>query len=296
MSLLGERWKALTGGWAGIAALGTFGLQAAGFLSLRFHLAALGVPADLGLLDARYLFEGANCLIFVLTALASWLLLLLMVYAVGWLVSRLIPKRFRVRITRRISTWWNERVSPLLVPSCIAWLGVVLAVLLIQLALRQCLQFQNLLIASGPPRPRWLATILLSESDVPLSLFLGGAVLLIGVTVALWATSEREGNKPLGGRLLGLLLILEIGLVPINYGVLTANHSMERVSGIESLSTEAESWLVWEDDHRLVVLVIPTQPGRAATRKLVLASKGSLGPIHITGRERLLQRLLRENP
>src|SRR5215470_5250047 len=94
---LREKLDAVFGGWVPIAAGGAILLHAMGFLSLRFHLAALGVRADLSLLDSRYAFEGASCLLYLLADLASLLLLLLAAGLLLFLLALAVPRAARER-------------------------------------------------------------------------------------------------------------------------------------------------------------------------------------------------------
>ncbi|HEX9734323.1 MAG TPA: hypothetical protein VGG06_20315, partial [Thermoanaerobaculia bacterium] len=57
---LEDRVKALAAGWTAALAAALALLYVAGYLSLRFQLDALGVAADLNVVDERYLFEGAH--------------------------------------------------------------------------------------------------------------------------------------------------------------------------------------------------------------------------------------------
>ena len=61
---LSEKAKAFAADWAAYAALGSFALYLPGYLSLRFHLTALGIGTDLAVLDERYLFAGAKSLVY----------------------------------------------------------------------------------------------------------------------------------------------------------------------------------------------------------------------------------------
>ena len=59
---LGDKVKGLAGTWTAYTALGSFTVYLLGYLTLRFHLTALGVGTDLAVLDERYLFAGAKFL------------------------------------------------------------------------------------------------------------------------------------------------------------------------------------------------------------------------------------------
>ena len=97
-----------------------------GYLALRFQLTALGVGTDLSILDERYLFEGAKFLLVVVTAIPVGVLIGLPVAALLWPAGRALPGA-RDALVR----WWSAPARPLIA-------GIVFAVLLIQVVMRQC--------------------------------------------------------------------------------------------------------------------------------------------------------------
>ena len=68
---LGARVKALSGDWATYMVLGNLLLYIVGYLTLRFHLTAMGIGTDLAVLDERYLVTGARFLVYLLAAVPS---------------------------------------------------------------------------------------------------------------------------------------------------------------------------------------------------------------------------------
>src|SRR5437899_124033 len=113
--------KELAGGWASYSALGGFALYVVGYLSLRFHLTALGLGTDLSALDERYLFTGAKFLIYlcstipnlVLIALVAGMPAALLIY----LPYRLLPPGMRKRVGESAGRLWQNfsgrRINPL---------------------------------------------------------------------------------------------------------------------------------------------------------------------------------------
>ncbi len=63
--------------WSAVAAIGSITIYFLGYLSLRYRLTAIGVSADLSVIDERYIFEGIKFLVFFLTTLPISLLLLI---------------------------------------------------------------------------------------------------------------------------------------------------------------------------------------------------------------------------
>ena len=72
---LNERVKALGGDWGKYTLVGSFLLYVVGYLTLRFHLTAIGIGTDLAVLDERYLFTGARFLVYLVSAVPSIVLL-----------------------------------------------------------------------------------------------------------------------------------------------------------------------------------------------------------------------------
>jgi hypothetical protein len=64
--------------WALLTAVGSFVLYLFGYLTLRFRLSTFGIATDLAVLDERYLFAGAQFLVYFLTAIPIVLLPLLL--------------------------------------------------------------------------------------------------------------------------------------------------------------------------------------------------------------------------
>ena len=259
------KWSALTAVWTAV-------LYAIGYLALRFQLTAFGIGTDLSVLDERYLFEGAKFLLLVMTAIPLGLLLGLPVAALAWVIVRVLPG---VRDT--FVRWYSVPARPLIA-------GIVFAVLFIQIVMRQCLAFNDLLLAVDlPKQPPWFRAILLAGDDIPMNLFV--VLLLLGVAVTaacvpalgVWDTA-RPFDRMLGALLVALLAI-ELLLLPVNHGYLGTRRAMPRVV----LDTPGEAgrpaWLVWEGKDGVTHLVLDpkgerrliTVPKDKATRTEMVA-------------------------
>ena len=83
-----EKEKKPEGSWALFTGIGSFLLYLFGYLSLRFHLSVLGVDTGLSVLDERYLFAGAQFLVYLLTSFPVAVVFLVIA---GWLLRRLRP-------------------------------------------------------------------------------------------------------------------------------------------------------------------------------------------------------------
>jgi len=125
--------------------------------------------------------------------------------------------------------------------------------------MRQCFFVSNLLLAGGLPGvPPWLLRLLFNDQLMPL--YFGSLVVMCGVSLAilfLIRHAEPGGLTGLGRALLVFLAVVQILLLPVNYGILIMDKSLPRVSAIagEPLSGADAAWLVWEGKEGVTFLV-----------------------------------------
>jgi len=149
---IGDRVTALSS-WGTFTMVGSFVLYAVGYLTLRFHLTAIGIGTDMAVLDERYLFTGARFLVYLVAAVPGIVLVALPVSVVIWMLGKAVPELTR----RRLRAWVVH-------PARLTAFGIVFAVVMIQTVMRQCFLFSDLLLAPELPRePAWLVTLLLAE-------------------------------------------------------------------------------------------------------------------------------------
>jgi hypothetical protein len=245
---LGAGVTALGGNWTKYSVVGSFVLYLFGYLAVRFHLTAIGIGTDLAVLDERYLFAGARFFVYLLSSVPSILLILLPIMGVLWGLARLNPVAALAL-----------RTLPARRPAALAWLGVVLAVIMIQFVMRQCFLLSNLLLAPAlPAEPSWLVALLSGEQWTPL--FFAGLMLMCVVSASIWIAIRHAG--PLGpvriGRdLLAFLVVVQVLLLPVNYGILIMDRMLPRVAGIagDPASDGDAAWLVWEGKDGVTFLV-----------------------------------------
>lgn len=252
------KWSALTAIWTAV-------LYGVGYVALRFQLTALGIGTDLSVLDERYLFEGAKFLLLVMTAIPLGLLLGLPVAALAWVIVRVLPG-----VRDAFVRWYSVPVWPLIA-------GTVFAVLFIQIVMRQCLAFNDLLLAADLPRqPPWFRAILLAGDDIPLNLFVVALLLGVALTAAcVPALGAWETARPLD-RVLGVLLVVLLGiellLLPVNYGYLSTRRALPRVVLDTPAAAGRPAWLVWEGKDGVTYLVLDPK----GDRRLITEEKGKV--------------------
>ncbi len=260
---LSDTLKELAGGWAQLSVLGSFVLYLLGYLSLRFHLTSFGIEADLTVVDERYVFAGARFLIHLMTSVPILVLILLLPAALIVLCHRLLPRRLR----RCLADFFRTRATP----ARLATAGIVVSVLSIQLVMRQCFLMSNLLLRPDLPPPRWLQAVLLEESAFG-ALYFPALVLVTAAAAGLWRLAlGRPARGPLDRpltALLGFLLVVQLGLLPVNYGILIAGREVPRVAHLGDpggLPEGSEAWLIWERRDSLTFLVRGREPDPAAS-------------------------------
>ena len=278
-----QRLKNLATAGTAAAALGTALLQGAGYVSTRFHLRALGVDASVSLLDERFLFEGANFLIYVLATLPVILLVLLPLAALAW------PLRQHLR-------GLCDRIATHLTPQRVALFAVVWAVLAIQLVMRQAYDLRHLLL-QPTCQPHWLYAVLLDEIGILGQLFFAGLELLTLPTLAalvhLWHR-RLEPGIPSALTLVTALALVQLLLLPVNFGALSAGSDLPRILKLPEEPATSRVWQVWESKERPAFLVV--RPGEPRVRRLVFIPADDLGHLEVLSHDDVLQVLDRENP
>ena len=89
-------------------------------------------------------------------------------------------------------------------------LGIVLAILFIQLVMKKCFLFGNLLLSPAlPPEPAWLSALLIGKDETLLALFFTGLVASVAVTGGLLILGGRGPADAATRALFWLLAFLE---------------------------------------------------------------------------------------
>lgn len=279
--------------WATFSVVGSFVLYVLGYLTIRFHLTALGVGTDLGIIDERYLFGGAKFVVYVVSAVVTLLLLLLVPAGLGYATSRLVTRLYRRRrapsgsSASRLHAWCLD-------PTRVLIAGIILSIIVIQLLMKQCFFFANLLVARNlPAQAAWLSDLLVREDDLPITLFFAGLVASVSVTGGLLILA---GRGPAGASrcvlfwLLAFLVAVQLLLLPVNYGVLIADKVLPKVASLDGetpLRPGDDAWLVWEGESGVTYLVRPGAGG-SQTRSLVTLRRSDVKQTEIVGYNKIL--------
>ena len=278
--------SSLIGSWASYVALGSFLLYLFGYLSLRFHLTALGIATDLTVIDQRYFYAGAKFLVYILLYIPVIVLLMLVVLvllivplsiAAGLVILyRRIRKRSNSQekaprngpIEKQVRTWLRK-------PWMVALLGILAAEVSIQFLMRQCLALNGALLNPSVASGRWVGTLLKGETDVwevfyfsaivACTIVVGGLLLTalrlrkdLATEALLHGDEVKNTGTSILISLLAVLFAIQVLLLPVNHGVLIVDKVFPRVKdlgGAEKLSENQLAWLVWEGTDGVTYLV-----------------------------------------
>jgi len=249
-----EKLGGVAGKWTAYTAFGSFVLYLLGYLALRFQLSVYGVATNLDVFDEKYLFAGCRFLVYLVSAVPSVLIIVLVLAAVGYVPYRLIPRSLKERVKNWVALWCAS-------PSHLPLFGVVFAAGVIQLVMRRCFALSNLLLRSQLP-DSWASSVLLT-SDGKLALYfdglLGCALFIGGILVFVLqhdTTTTAASRFWLG--ILVFLFAVAFLLLPVNYGVLISTQELPRVTDVGAIpgSNDARRvWLVWDSKEAVTYLV-----------------------------------------
>jgi hypothetical protein len=280
LQTLQERIKGLAGEWTQYSVVISLMLYVTGYLTLRFHLTAMGVGTDLSVLDERYLFTGARFLVFLVASVPIVLLIGLPVGALLWAV-----RRWRSSSTGETPHEWMIR------PATLVTAGIIFAIVAIQFVMRQCFLFNNLLLADRlPSEPSWLVALLLNGSLAPLYFSALVALCLVPLLILVRVRGAEDVSGP-ARALLVFLAAVQLLLLPVNYGVLIVDKTLPRVASLDGktpLTAGDTAWLVWEGKDGVTFLV---RSGDAARRSLVTLKKDDVARTEIVAFDPILPTL-----
>jgi hypothetical protein len=256
-----ERFKGLASGFAAYSALGSFLLYLLGYLALRFHLTFIGVATDLAVLDERYLFAGASCLVFLASSLPIAVMVAALLAALAYLPYRLLPQARRRALRERIQRFVSAPVAPTV-------LGIALALAFIQVLMRKSFRYANVLVQDRLPESAgWLNTLLSNDKWKPIyfSVLILGIAMTGGLLLRSPATGDDAAKAPSSRplrMLLGTLVAIQVLLLPVNFGVLVHGKSLPRVKAVpkHALAAGEQAWLAW-DGKSTVSFVVKAATG-----------------------------------
>lgn len=284
------------GNWATYTMLGSFALYVLGYLTLRFHLTFLGIGTDLSVLDERYLFTGMRFVVYLVSAVPNIVMLVLLAVAPFYLPYRILPLGVRTRVavyigeySQKLWSWWSD-------PARLSMTGIILSVLLIQLVMRQCWLFSDLLLTPTLPNaPRWLLSLLLGQNEGLMALYFGGLVAGTAVCLSIFLMVREQPGSGAWSQfcrwLLGFLVTVQILMIPVNYGVLVIDQSIPRVASLRGdapLDTGQHAWLIWEGREGVTYLVRETKEG-TTSKTLVTLPRSEVKKIEIKANDRILK-------
>jgi hypothetical protein len=258
---LTEKLSDFMGKWTSYAAFGSFLLYLFGYLTLRFQLSTYGLVTDLDLLDEKYLFAGCRFLVYFISSVPNVIIIFLPLLAISTILYKLLPRTVRARIRLRVTKWCAD-------PLRLSCLGIVIATLSIQFAMRKCFAFGNLLLAQQLP-DRWISSVLLTDVG-RMSLYFAGLISLtsLAAAIAWYACAQWSAATTIAKFAVATLVVLvamEFLLLPVNYGVLVSTRQLPRVAEFPGDSQSLDSqraWLVWNSKETLTYFIFGPQNSR----------------------------------
>jgi hypothetical protein len=248
--------------WSGLGAALIYVL---GYLSLRYHLSLLGVDTGLSELDSRYLFSGLQALMyFITTTPLAFVLFLMLLWA-----------------ARRLRWLFVDRPNGLMV------VGIAIATALIQLVMRKCFLLSDMLLRSDQPlTPKWIKVLLCGKESELQTLYFTALLALTFGLAQLWLTASRSTStpSPLLKWILASLLLVQSLLLPVNFGMLVANHDTPRVATLDgrtALEPDVKAWRIWDSSESVTYFVLRREPDGSCQRWLRTLAKKDISSTEI---------------
>jgi hypothetical protein len=265
---------------AGIAAAAAIMLHIFGYLSLRFWLRSIGLTPDLGLVGEVYIFEGASMLLFLLTVLPLLVGTALAASALVWLARRLGPLR---RGLAAVVTFFRTATAP-----WAAALGALWALLSVQLFLRHVLSYRDIVHNGVPCDPSWLPQVALTPGPFQAGFF---ALLLLIPLPTLWAVTwlARHAKWRPAAVLLGLMVIVQVLVIPVHYGVLISHEGLRRLD-FQDAEPGTRVWELYRTEENVHLLVVDS--ATPPTRRLRSMPAEDVGTIDIVAVDGLFEILM----
>ena len=274
--------KELGKGWAKSSFVVCILLYVVGYLAIRFHLTAIGIGTDLSVFDERYLFAGARFLVYLVSSIPSIVLVALPLLLMTWVLQRLCPQSISIKTLM----FFRQ-------PKLLLVVGIVFVVGMIQFVMRQCFILVNLLLGEAMTvMPSWLIYLLIHHDLMPLffSLLVGACVVSLSFVWALRHAPLPPGLWTAARLLLIGLVVVQILLLPINYGVLIMDMVMPRVATLGStpLTQGDRAWLVWEGRDGFTFLI---EGKNKSGKKLVTMARSDVKRMEILGYDYIMSTL-----
>ncbi len=273
------RFTQVAAGAALALSVATASLHGIGYISMRLRLLALGVEVEHGALDERFLFEGARCLLQLLITVPLVVLLGSPLVALVALARRSMG--VKAKLDRLAVSIWHASPRSLLI------FGSLWAAVVARFVLHPISRFQNLLLETVPHEPRWIRAVLLDTSDTLAPLYFAGLLVVVVPTAFCFLRLPLNAGRP-ARVLLGLLLVVQLLLVPVHFGIVGAAATVPRIAELPGEPSSSRIWRVFATDDTSVFLVErPT--GQGVLRRLVSVPDERIERLDILGRDPLLE-------
>jgi len=241
-----------------------------GYLTLRFHLCSMNVISDYQFIDEQYLFAGINFFLFLFLSIPSAVLLLLPIMCIIYIfrfsnklllqmTAKLLPKNLQ----SHIQTKWQLFVGYLLAPLPLLCTIVLLTILFIQIVMRKVLLIRNISFSKMIPDNGFNYKFLycLMNNQLASELYFLVLIIVIGLAMTSWLYFKQIKFTHVKLKILhislGMLILIQIILLSVSYGILIYGKDLSRLSKNNSLplKTTENAWIIWEGNKYMSCLV-----------------------------------------
>ena len=236
------------------------------------------------MLDERYLFAGANFLIFLAYAAAANVFIALALAATVYGFYRLLTLLTTWRPIAEFASLGHWISAPLR----LALTGLALSAAFFFLVMTSCLEFSNILLREKLPKS-YLRDWLLQEGPCsqPITWYIIGmvGVAMVASVVLLKLHSEKPRTMMSVGirHLLAFFVAMLWLMLPVNYGCLFMNKRIPKVIHLENtipIAQGKEVWLVWESKDNLTFLLSSGNP-KTGGRSLLTISRDQVKTVEV---------------
>jgi hypothetical protein len=269
-----ERWTKIIAAALSIAGAAMY---LCGYLVLRVRMNVLGIPADVSGLDERYLFAGANFIVYVVLALNRLLAIALVLVAAAAIPLALAWWLALDRSRRDRLVTWSVRMWPRL--GLVAALGAIaMSFTMIGMA-EPWWSDHDLLFA---PQLSERAAMIAGTDESTSWLFMEYLAAAVAAGAGTLIAASAGVRRPVLFAAFAALALQLLSL-PMLYGALNADTFQPKVQ----LADGSTGWIVWEGPASLTLFVDVGKP--TLIRRL---KPDSQSPLTIVGFERILHRLV----
>jgi len=281
--------------WAPLITMGSVVLYFFGYLTLRFHLCSMNVTSDYQFIDERYLFAGVNFFLYLFLSIPIVVLLIFILICIVYIfcasnkillkiIAKLLPKNAQFYIQAK----WENSVSYLFGPLPLLCTIILLTFLFIQIVMRKVLLIKNISFLNSLPDDGLSGNLihLMMNSQNSSNNYFMGLIIVTGLTMTSWFYFKQIQFTQIKLKILhiflGILILIQIILLPVSYGILINEKELPRISknNFLPLKTTENAWLIWEGNKYMNFLVKDSQTNQT---KVLTVPRDTIKQLSVEG-------------